>query len=92
MIEKHPEWAYENDTRTRTDHAIFDLGIVDGQYYGEDYMFCDRAAKDGFTVHLDPSISLPHVGQEKFSRDFNDEVLKPLLAEHCTPRLKVVNG
>lgn len=92
MIKKHPEWAYENDTKTRTDHSIFDLGIVNGQYFGEDYMFCDRAAQDGFTVHLDPSISLPHVGQEKFSRNFEEDVLKPFLAEHCTPKLKVVNG
>jgi hypothetical protein len=92
MIAKHPEWAYNNNVDNRTDHAIFDLKIVDGEYYGEDYLFCDRAAEDGFTVFLDPSISLPHVGQEKFTRDFNEDVLQPLLAEHCTPKLKVVNG
>jgi hypothetical protein len=92
MRDKHPEWSYYNNVNERTDHAIFDLGIMDNEYYGEDYLFCDRAAKDGFTVYLDPSISLPHVGQEKFTRDFNEDVLQPLLAEHCTPKLKVVNG
>jgi hypothetical protein len=92
MIANHPEWAYDNNVDNRTDHAIFDLKIVNGEYYGEDYLFCDRAAEDGFTVFLDPSISLPHVGQEKFTRDFNEDVLQPLLAEHCTPKLKVVNG
>lgn len=92
MIAKHPEWSYYNNVNERTDHAIFDLGIMDNEYYGEDYLFCDRAAKDGFTVFLDPSISLPHVGQEKFTRDFNEDVLQPLLKEHCTPRLRVVNG
>jgi hypothetical protein len=92
MIAKHPEWAYSNNVTDRTEHAIFDLGIVNGEYYGEDYLFCDRAAADGFTVFLDPSISLPHVGSEKFTRDFEADVLKPLLEQHCTPVLKVVNG
>jgi len=89
MRDNHPEWAYDNNVDNRTDYAIFDLGIIDGEYYGEDYLFCDRAAKDGFTVYLDPSISLPHVGQEKFTRDFEEDVLRPLLQEHCTPVLKV---
>ncbi len=92
MIAKHPEWAYDNNVTNRTEHAIFDLAIVNGEYYGEDYLFCDRAAADGFTVFLDPSISLPHVGSEKFTRDFEADVLKPLLEQHCTPVLKVVNG
>jgi GT2 family glycosyltransferase len=92
MIAKHPEWNYFNNVDNRTDSAIFDLKIVNGEYYGEDYLFCDRATEDGFTVYLDPSISLPHVGQEKFIRDFIEDVLQPLLAEHCTPKLKVVNG
>ena len=92
MIANHSEWAYDNNVDNRTDHAIFDLKIVNGEYYGEDYLFCDRAAEDGFTVFLDPSISLPHVGQEKFTRDFEEDVLKPLLKDHCTPKLKVANG
>lgn len=92
MIAKHPEWAYDNNVTNRTEHAIFDLAIVNGEYYGEDYLFCDRATADGFTVFLDPSISLPHVGSEKFTRDFEEDVLKPLLEQHCTPVLKVVNG
>ena len=92
LRDKHPEWGYYNNVNERTDHAIFDLGIMENEYYGEDYLFCDRAAKEGFTVYLDPSISLPHVGQEKFTRDFNEDVLQPLLAQHCTPKLKVVNG
>ncbi len=92
MIAKHPEWAYFNNVSNRTEYALFDLGIVNGEYYGEDYLFCDRASGDGFTVFLDPSISLPHIGSEKFTRNFEEDVLKPLLEQHCTPVLKVVNG
>ena len=92
LIERHPEWAYENNVDNRTDYAVFDLGIVNGEYFGEDYLFCDRATAEGFTVFLDPAISLPHVGTEKFTRDFEADVLRPLLEEHCTPVLKVANG
>jgi len=92
MVKNHPEWRYVNDTKNRDEHAIFDFGIYDGKYYGEDYLFCDRARADGFTVFLDPTISLPHVGTEEFERNFEEEALKPLLEEYCTPKLKVVNG
>lgn len=88
MIERHPEWGYENNVDNRTDYALFDFVLKDGQYFGEDYTFCDRATADGYSIYLDPSISLPHVGTEEFTRDFEEDVLKPLMR----PDLKVVNG
>ena len=92
MIAKHPEWRYTNDTKERDEYALFDFGVRDGKYYGEDYMFCDRATADGYTIFLDPSISLPHVGTQEFERNFMEDALQPLIDEHCTPRLKVANG
>ena len=88
MIAKHPEWAYYNNVDDRTDYALFDFCLRDGEYYGEDYTFCDRARADGYSIYLDPSISLPHVGTEEFTRDFEEDVLKPLMQ----PVLKVANG
>jgi hypothetical protein len=88
MIANHPEWSYYNNVDDRMDSALFDFVIKDGEYFGEDYAFCDRARADGFTIYLDPSISLPHVGTEEFTRDFEEDVLKPLMQ----PVLKVVNG
>lgn len=92
MIERHPEWAYHNNVENRTEHALFDLGLVDGQYFGEDYLFCERAAQEGFTVYLDPSISLPHIGTAKFERNFEEDVLHPLMEEARRKSLKVANG
>jgi len=92
MIAKHPEWQYKNDVHNRTETALFDLQIVNGEYYGEDYLFCMRAREDGFKVFIDPSISLPHIGTEEFARDFEEDVLKPMLAQYCTPQLKVAYG
>ena len=91
MVEAHPEWKCE-DRNGEMMSAIFDFAVKDGKYVGEDYLFCDRAAAEGFTVYLDPSISLPHIGTAKFERSFEEDVLKPLLKDHCKPVLKVANG
>ena len=92
MIEKHPEWQYQGDGDGEIEHALFDFMLVDGQYIGEDYAFCSRAREDGFKIFLDPMISLPHIGTEEFTRDFEKDVLRPLLKDYSKPQLKVSNG
>jgi NDP-sugar pyrophosphorylase family protein len=92
MIEKHPEWEYKGDGDGEIEHALFDFMLVDGQYIGEDYAFCSRAREDGFKIFLDPMISLPHIGTEEFTRDFEKDVLRPLLKDYSKPQLKVSNG
>jgi hypothetical protein len=91
MIEAHPEWAYKNSDGAML-HALFDFGIVNEQYVGEDYTFCDRATQLGFKVYIDVDISLPHVGTEAFTSNFREDVVMPLLEDIRQSRLKVVNG
>jgi len=92
MAEAHPEWSYKNKPTGERMAALFDFDIVDDQYVGEDYLFCDRASEMGFTVHVDVDISLPHIGSEYFTRNFREEVVVPLLQGIRESRLKVVNG
>jgi len=66
--------------------------ILDGQYIGEDYACCLRARHEGFKIYLDPMISLPHIGTEEFTRDFEKDVLRPLLKDHAKANLKVAYG
>lgn len=91
LIDAHPEWMYEKQPGEQM-AAVFDFAIRDGKYVGEDYLFCDRATEMGFTVYIDVDISLPHVGQEKFERNFREEVVMPMLENIHHSRLKVVNG
>ena len=72
--------------------ALFDFDIVNGQYVGEDYLFCDRATQLGFKVYIDVDISLPHVGTEAFTNNFREEVVIPILENLRASRLKVANG
>lgn len=91
MVFSHPEWIYEKSPEEKMS-AVFDFAIVDGKYVGEDYLFCDRATQMGFTVHIDVDISLPHVGQETFERNFREDVVMPLIENIRQSKLKVVNG
>jgi len=43
-------------------YALFDTSIVDGQYVGEDFSFCDRWRALGGQVLVDPAIELAHHG------------------------------
>ena len=92
MVEMHPEWSYKNKPTGERMAALFDFDIVDDQYVGEDYLFCDRATQLGFKVHIDVDISLPHIGSETFTNNFREEVVVPLLEGIRESRLKVVNG
>ena len=91
LVADHPEWMYEKSP-TEKMSAVFDFAIVDGKYVGEDYLFCDRATQAGFKVYIDVDISLPHVGQETFERNFREEVVMPMLENIYQSKLKVVNG
>lgn len=92
MYEAHPEWAYSIGDEGEMEIAVFDFAIIDGQYIGEDYLFCRRAREEGFKIYLDPDISLPHIGTQEFTRNFAEDALKPLLAQFAKPKLKVANG
>ena len=43
-------------------HALFDTGIVDGDFVGEDFTFCDRWRAIGGQVLVDPALNLGHHG------------------------------
>ena len=43
-------------------YALFDTMVVDGQFIGEDFTFCDRWRAIGGQVLIDPAINLSHHG------------------------------
>ena len=44
--------------------------LKEGEYLGEDFAFCDRARTAGFTIFLDPTIRLAHIGRYSYSWAF----------------------
>jgi hypothetical protein len=80
LAEAHPEWVY-HDEKKQGDKmvAFFDFALKDGQYIGEDYLFCDRARDLGYEVWIDPTIKLGHMGTIEFEGSFGEEFLYPLI-------------
>lgn len=49
---------------------IFEVKMVDGKFWGEDYLFCDKWRKLGGDVWLSVYIGLRHVGKRVWQGDF----------------------
>lgn len=80
LYEAHPEWRYHDEKKVGDEvTAFFDFALVDGQYIGEDFLFCDRARELGYEVWIDPTIKLGHMGIEEFAGAFGDDYLYPLM-------------
>ena len=73
MVFAFPDTKYVDDVgflspaESEFAYALFDCGVVDGHYYSEDWMFCQRwKTKMGGRVYIDVSIKLIHSGTEDF--------------------------
>jgi hypothetical protein len=80
LRDAHPEWVYHDEKKVGDEMiAFFDFALKDGNYIGEDFLFCDRARELGYEVWIDPTIKLGHMGVEEFAGAFGEDYLYPLL-------------
>lgn len=49
---------------------VFDVGIVNGELYSEDVMFCSNWTALGEKIYIDPSINVGHAGNKRWIGDF----------------------
>lgn len=65
MRNKYPELYYSpKDPRSQTESAycFFNTEVWDGEFWGEDYVFCRRARDAGLEIWVDPLIEFNHAG------------------------------
>lgn len=65
MIDFFPDLYYEpkeESLKHTRGYCLFDTEIWDGEFWGEDYVFCRRARQAGFKIWIDPTIRLDHAG------------------------------
>lgn len=65
MREKFPDLYYSpKDPRSDRESAycFFDTQVWEGEFWGEDYVFCRRAREAGFEIWVDPLIQFDHAG------------------------------
>lgn len=79
LVAARPELKLRDprDPSNTTLYALFDGSIVDGEYIGEDYTFCDRWRAAGGRVLVDPRMRFTHIG----SHGFDEPLMK-----HLKPR------
>lgn len=79
LRDAHPEWKYHDHNSNKDLYSFFDFKSTPDGYIGEDYTFCDRAIEHGFTVWIDPTIKLGHMGVQEFDGSFGEDYLYPRL-------------
>lgn len=65
MMEVFPDLHYlpKDESLAHTEgYCLFDTEVWQGEFWGEDYVFCRRARKAGFKIWIDPTIKLDHAG------------------------------
>lgn len=65
MREQYPELYYSpKDPRSDTEAAycFFNTELFEGEFWGEDYIFCKRVRDAGFEIWVDPTIQFNHAG------------------------------
>lgn len=65
MRDKFPELYYSpKDPRADSEstYCLFNTELIDGEFWGEDYVFCIRARQAGIDIWVDPFIQFDHAG------------------------------
>lgn len=65
IIQDNPEIYFcPKDTASKDEcgHLIFNTEVKDGEFWGEDFVFCRMARNSGFEIWVDPMIEFDHAG------------------------------
>lgn len=60
MMAAYPELMYADKAESLVCYSLFDFQLKDQTYYGEDYIFCQRARAIGLKIYIDPLLKLGH--------------------------------
>ena len=65
ICKAHPELLYA-DMNGHPTYSLFEFTRENGQFFGEDWAFCNLARKDGFKIWLAPDLDMTHTGTKIF--------------------------
>lgn len=70
MMDAYPELIYAEPHEQLVCYALFDFELRNQSYYGEDYIFCQRARALGLQIFVDPLLKLGHKMMIEPKREF----------------------
>jgi len=63
MCEKYQELKFTpKDASQAVGYALFNTELFEGEFWGEDFVFCRRVRETGFEIWVDPMIQFDHAG------------------------------
>lgn len=63
MMEVHKDRYFKpKDPKGEDGYALFNTEIYEGEFWGEDFVFCRLAREAGFDIWVDPAIEFDHNG------------------------------
>jgi hypothetical protein len=80
MSKRAIRYLWEN-SESYTDNDVeykraFEVKVIDGSLYSEDTVICKKLIDGGFSIMLDSSITLSHIGHMTFSGNFKEFIDK----------------
>lgn len=75
MIAAYPELRYKEQDGTEC-YALFDCQLIDGKYWGEDYVACKRWTAIGGEIWAWPNATFEHVGHRSWTGNLHEYLLK----------------
>lgn len=87
FLAAYPETYNPGDGSQPLHHRVFEPGgeIIDGQFWGEDLVFCKKWEKLGGTLWIDPNVEFHHIGRKAWRGNF-----LRYLQENCKVQLAPV--
>ncbi len=72
FLAAYPETYIPGDGSQAMHHKVFEPGgaILDGQFWGEDLVFCKQWEKIGGSLWIDPNVEFVHVGRKAWTGNF----------------------
>lgn len=84
MRDKFPELHYSpkhDSNQSESAYCFFDTEVFEGEFWGEDYVFCRRASQASVDIWVDPYIQFDHDGTlGMLAQIFTDDPTKALKA------------
>lgn len=63
LIEKNPHLKFvPKDEKAPSGYALFNTELWEGEFWGEDYVFCRHVRNAGYDIWVDPLIQFDHCG------------------------------
>lgn len=92
MRDYYPELYYEPKDPTKKSEAaflLFNTEVWQGEFWGEDFVFCRRARDAGIDIWVDPLIEFDHAGRRGMLMEFlrkQEESLKAVANQPVTEK------